>query len=82
MSRPGGRGGAASLDAERARLMPTLQLDLFTSSGYRPDQTSAPTAGRPSVIASELDDTSLITPRSAIAAALHRKPGGGSWWAL
>ena len=60
MSRPGGRGGAASLDAERARLMPTLQLDLFTGSGYRPDQTSAPTAGRPSVIASELDDTSLI----------------------
>ncbi len=60
MSRPGGRGGTASLDAEGARLMPSLQLDLFAGSGNRPDQTAAPTAGRPHRIASELDDNALI----------------------
>lgn len=40
--------------------MPTLQLDLFAGSGNRPDQTAAPTAGRPRRIASELEDDALI----------------------
>ena len=41
--------------------MPILQLDLFAGSGNRPDQTAAPTAGRPRRIASELEDEALIT---------------------
>jgi len=40
--------------------MPALQLDLFAGSGKRPDQTAAPTAGRPRRTALELEDDALI----------------------
>jgi len=46
---------------KEARLIPTLQLDLFAGSGNRPDQIAAPTADRPRRIASELEDEALIT---------------------
>ena len=45
---------------KEARLMPALQLDLFAGSGKRPDQTAAPTAGRPRRTALELEDDALI----------------------
>jgi hypothetical protein len=70
--------------------MPTLQLDLFAGSGNRPDQTTAPTAGRPRRIASELEDDALIAaiPHASVvncrslAAEAGRRQLAGSVLAL
>jgi hypothetical protein len=46
---------AAAMSSDRAR-----QLDLFGEAGRRPHQTKVPAAGRPRLVAPELDDEALV----------------------